>query len=129
MTEPIVAVLALAFLAESLTEYLFAGPLGSLRLPSSLLRYVAVGVGVLLAWAYDLDITRDLLELTPRPSILGVVLTGIILGRGASYVHGFYGSYLQPGRYAGARSAEGRAGKAAAGEGVAPSAEAEDGDL
>jgi hypothetical protein len=122
MAESIVAVLALAFLAESLTEYLFSVPLNSLRLPSRLLRYVAVGVGVLLAWAYDLDITRDLLELTPRPPILGVVLTGVILGRGASYVHDFYGSYLRPGR-----PVEGRSGIAAAAEGVAPSAETEEG--
>jgi hypothetical protein len=72
-------VLALAFLAESLTEYLFAAPLSAARLPADVIRYVAVAVGVLLAWAYDLDITRD------------------VLGRGASYVHDFYGSYLRPG--------------------------------
>jgi hypothetical protein len=121
MAESTVAVLALAFLAESLTEYLFAGSLSSLRLPSGLLRYIAVGVGVLLAWAYDLDITRDLLELTPRPPILGVVLTGVILGRGASYVHDFYGSYLRP-----SRPAEGGLGMAAEGDAGAPSAEAGD---
>lgn len=121
MAEPIVAVLALAFLAESLTEYLFSGPLEGLRLPSGLLRYVAVGVGVLLAWAYDLDITRDLLELTPRPPILGVVLTGVILGRGASYVHDFYGSYLRP-----TRSAEGGSGSAGEAESAGPPAEAGD---
>ena len=92
MTEPIFAILALAFLAESLTEYLFAGPLAAARLPSSLIRYVAVAVGVLLAWAYDLDITRDVLGLTPRPAELGVILSGVVLGRGASYVHDFYSS-------------------------------------
>ncbi len=96
MTEPIFAVLALAFLAESLTEYLFAGPLASARLPASLIRYVAVAVGVLLAWAYDLDITRDVLGLTPRPAEMGVILSGVVLGRGASYVHDFYSSYLRP---------------------------------
>ncbi len=121
MAEPIVAVLALAFLAESLTEYLFSGPLDSLRLPSGLLRYIAVAVGVLLAWAYDLDITRDLLELTPRPPVLGVVLTGVILGRGASYVHDFYGSYLRP-----TRPAEGSSGNGGEGEAAVPSGEAGD---
>ena len=54
-------------------------------------------VGVLLAWAYNLDITRDVLGLTPRPALLGVVLSGVVLGRGASYVHDFYQSYLRPG--------------------------------
>jgi hypothetical protein len=97
MTEPIFAVFALAFLAESLTEYLFAGPLSAAHLPGALIRYIAVVVGVVLAWAYDLDITRDVLGLTPRPAILGVVLSGVILGRGASYVHDFYQSYLRPG--------------------------------
>ena len=97
MTEPIFAVFALAFLAESLTEYLFAGPLSAAHLPGALIRYIAVVVGVVLAWAYDLDITRDVLGLTPRPALLGVVLSGVILGRGASYVHDFYGSYLRPG--------------------------------
>ena len=79
MTEPIFAVFALAYLAESLTEYLFAGPLSAARLPGAPIRYIAVVVGVVLAWAYDLDITRD------------------VLGRGASYVHDFYQSYLRPG--------------------------------
>jgi len=96
MAEPIFAVLALAFLAESLTEYLFAGPLSALRLPAAVTRYVAVAVGVLLAWAYDLDIVRDLLGLSSRPPLLGVALSGVILGRGASYVHDFYSSYLRP---------------------------------
>lgn len=97
MTEPIFAVFALAFLAESLTEYLFAGPLSAARLPGDLIRYVAVVVGVVLAWAYDLDITRDVLGLTPRPAEMGVILSGVVLGRGASYVHDFYQSYLRPG--------------------------------
>ena len=97
MVEPIFAVLALAFLAESLTEYLFAAPLSALRLPADLIRYVAVIVGVILAWVYNVDITRDILGLTPQPAALGVVLTGVVLGRGASYVHDFYQSYLRPG--------------------------------
>lgn len=97
MAEPIFAVLALAFLSESLTEYLFAGPLSALRLPAAVTRYVAVAVGVVLSWAYDLDIVRDLLGLSPRPPLLGVALSGVILGRGASYVHDFYSSYLRPG--------------------------------
>lgn len=95
MMDPLIAILALAFLAESLTEYLFAGPLAALRAPAALLKYVAVVVGVLLAWAYDLDVTRDFFNLTPQPAKLGVVLTGVILGRGASYVHDFYGTYLR----------------------------------
>jgi hypothetical protein len=97
MVEPVFAVFALALLAESLTEYLFAAPLSAARLPAGIIRYVAVAAGVLLAWAYDLDITRDVLGLEPRPAVLGVVLSGVVLGRGASYAHDFYSSYLRPG--------------------------------
>jgi hypothetical protein len=96
MVEPVFAVLALAFLAESLTEYLFAAPLSAARLPAGVIRYVAVAVGVLLAWAYDLDLTRDALGLQPQPAVLGVILSGVVLGRGASYVHDFYANYLRP---------------------------------
>ncbi len=97
MIEPIVAITALAFLSESLTEYLFAAPLSAVKLPASLTRYVAVAVGVLLAWTYNVDMTREVLGLTPRPAALGIVLSGIVMGRGASYVHDFYQSYLRPG--------------------------------
>ena len=96
MIEPMFAVPALAFLAESLTEYLFAAPLSAAKLPATLTKYIAVLVGVLLAWAYDLDIARDALGLEARPPLLGVILSGIVLGRGASYVHDFYQSYLRP---------------------------------
>ena len=105
MVEPVFAVFALAFLAESLTEYLFAAPLSAARLPASVIRYVAVAAGVLLAWAYDLDITRDVLGLEPRSALLGVVLSGVVLGRGASYVHDFYSSYLRPAEAKGAEDA------------------------
>ena len=96
MIEPILAITALAFLSESLTEYLFAAPLSAARLPADLVRYIAVAVGVLLAWTYNVDMTRELLGLTPRPAALGVVLSGVMMGRGASYVHDFYQSYLRP---------------------------------
>ena len=102
MIEPIFAVMALAFLAESLTEYLFAAPLSAAHLPADLIRYVAVAAGVLLAWTYNIDMTRDVLGLSPRPETLGVILTGVVLGRGASYVHDFYQSYLRPGDEKGA---------------------------
>ncbi len=48
--------------------------------------------------AYDLDITRETLGLESRPALLGVVLSGIVLGRGASNVHDFYANYIRPGQ-------------------------------
>jgi len=104
MIEPILAITALAFLSESLTEYLFAAPLSAAKLPADVIRYVAVAVGVLLAWTYNVDMTREVLGLTPRPAALGVVLSGIVMGRGASYVHDFYQSYLRPSDDKGATS-------------------------
>lgn len=87
-------VLALAFLSESLTEYLFERPLKALRLDPGYLRYVAAAVGVALALAYQVDILQDIFGRGPGPGWVGQALTGLLLGRGANYVHDFYGRYV-----------------------------------
>lgn len=93
---PFAAVFALAFLCESLTEYFFAEPLEGLGIDTKYLRYVAAVVGVGLALLYGLDALRDFLGLNARIFPLGEVLTGLILGRGANYVHDFYSNYVRP---------------------------------
>lgn len=92
---PFGVVLALAFLCESLTEYFFSDLMALIGLDSRHLRYVAALVGVGLALLYGLDALRDFLGLSPRLPHLGEVLTGLILGRGANYVHDFYGNYVK----------------------------------
>jgi len=88
-------ILALAFLSESLTEYLFAGPLASLG-RQHYLRYVAALVGVALCLAYRVDLLQASLGLAPGWPPLGQALTGLILGRGANYLHDFYTTFARP---------------------------------
>ena len=91
---PLGIVLAFAFLCESLTEYLFADLLAAFGLDARYLKYVASVVGVALCLAYNIDALSDL-GLGPRLPYVGQVLTGIMLGRGANYVHDFYTRFTQ----------------------------------
>jgi hypothetical protein len=90
----IVAALLLAFLAEGTTEYLFATPLTRV-LPnadtrSAVVRYIALAVGVGLAFGYGLDVFRVLVPgLTPVQPWVGVLLTGVLIGRGSNYLNDF----------------------------------------
>ena len=84
------AVLGLAFLCEGVTEYLFADLLTKLKLDKSYLRYVSALVGVGVCLIYGVDALSGVLGLSPRFAPLGQVLTGLVLGRGANYVHDFY---------------------------------------
>lgn len=94
---PFATVFALAFLCESLTEYFFADLLASLRLEARYLRYIAALVGVTLSLLYGLDALRDLLGISPRFPYAGELLTGLLLGRGANYLHDFYTTYATQG--------------------------------
>ena len=100
---PLLASLALAFLAESMTEYVFAWafdlaaekwPLVKAIEP---LRYVALMVGICLAFAYQLDLLLVAFPTMP-PSVagIGIFLTGMAIGRGANYVHDMWSRYLKP---------------------------------
>jgi len=93
---PFGVVLTLAFLCESLTEYFFSEVLAACGLDTKYLRYIAALVGVGLALLYGLDALRDFLGVSPRLAHLGEVLTGLILGRGANFVHDLYSTYVKP---------------------------------
>jgi len=58
---------------------------------------VSAGVGVALALLYGLDVLEAFFGITARASWVGQVLTGLLLGRGANYVHDFYGNYVKRG--------------------------------
>ena len=98
---PLLASLALAFLAESMTEYVFSVWLDLAKQKWPVLetiqplRYVAMVVGVGLAFAYRLDL---LLAAFPQlPSLapwVGILLTGMAIGRGSNYLHDFWIEYL-----------------------------------
>lgn len=56
------------------------------------LMYVSLGLGVFLAFHYNLDIPCILLGLPASP--VGVIGTGIILGRGANFVNDVWDKFL-----------------------------------
>ena len=91
----IAASLALAFLAESMVEYLFGSLVDHVPALDKFrwtLMYVSAGVGVGLAFFYELDIIRLITaeDITP----VGMILSGLMIGRGANFVHQFVASYL-----------------------------------
>ncbi len=99
-------ILILATLVESFVEYLIR-PLvnpsmqpikaeeGTVDWRSLLLRYVAAIVGIAASFLYEADLLAMLGLDSPWPSV-GYNVTGLIIGRGADFVHDFAGRWLQP---------------------------------
>ena len=91
-------ILFLAFIAEGMTEY-FARPilaaLGSINSSPMWLRYVAMLVGIGLSVAYRADLLLIIGFQAIHPMV-GVVLTGILIGRGSNYMHDLVDRYFQP---------------------------------
>ena len=102
------AILILATLVEALVEYLikpfFADPEdpdggGIINLPEKvrtlILRYISalVGVGLCLAYGQDLLAVVDMHSVSP---IIGQVITGIVIGRGANYLHDLVSGWTMP---------------------------------
>lgn len=84
--EVIAGILLLAAFVEGLVEYLFAKQNGS----QPVLKYVALGLGVVLAIAYNVDILAMAGLVSPIP-LVGNVVSGIIIGRGSNYVNDVVG--------------------------------------
>lgn len=87
--------LALAFLSESMVEYLFGTLMKKVPMLTSwswVLMYVSLAVGVWLAFAYRLDLLALIQEDTQ--TVQGIILSGAAIGRGANFVHDFVSKYL-----------------------------------
>lgn len=86
-------VFLLAFLVESLVEFLFGQAFAhfpAIQPYSWALMYVAAAVGVVMAFIYRLDLVyllAQLLELKWEPNVVGFILTGLAIGRGSNYIH------------------------------------------
>ena len=83
MNKKILAVLALTVLTESIIAYLkdFFAPGGfSISVGLSIL------LGVIVAFAYDLDIPKCF-EINSSVPFFGNFLTGILISRGSNYIH------------------------------------------
>lgn len=95
-------ILLLAFLTESLTEAVFGEPFDhspKLQPYKWLLKYVAFAVGVAGAFFYSFDflylVGRYLGVYIPVHP-LGIVLTGLTVGRGAQAVHDVIDRFSKP---------------------------------
>lgn len=92
----VTAALALAFLCESMTEYLFGAVVAhtpKLEPFRWLLMYIALLAGVGLAFYYQLDLIAIILG-ESRP--VGFLLSGLVIGRGANFLHDFISRYIIP---------------------------------
>jgi len=86
---------ALAFLAESMVEYIFGAVADHIQVVEPyrwLLMYIALGVGVLMAHWYQVDLLT--LITGDPPTGLGIVLSGLGIGRGANFIHDFVSNYM-----------------------------------
>jgi len=103
----ITGILILATLAESLVEYLIrplvkpwvegeSPPNARAQALRDLgLRYIAAGIGMVLCVLYQADLLASFGLASPWP-MAGQLLTGLIIGRGANFVHDFASRWLSP---------------------------------
>jgi hypothetical protein len=61
-----------------------------------LLRYASALLGMLLCYAYDADLLALVGLVSPAPWI-GSFITGLLIGRGANWLHDFAGRWFRPG--------------------------------
>ena len=97
---------ALAFLTESLVEYLFGTLFDKVAKLTPLkwaLMYVAAGVGVALALYWQIDLIAVIangvasmagVEASWKVSVVGEILSGLAIGRGANFLHDFISKAL-----------------------------------
>ena len=109
MQDPIAAltgILVLATIAEAIVEHIFA-PILDARDPNEMepepvqvlnwkalaLRYVSVLIGVGLCLLYQVDLLAYFDLVSPWP-FAGWIITGILIGRGANFIHDFATRWL-----------------------------------
>jgi hypothetical protein len=92
---------ALAFLVETLVEYIFGTPMDKvpkLKPYKWILMYVALVIGVLLVLFYKIDlialIQAVIKEEAPNVTLVGMILTGLAVGRGSNYLHQFVSKFF-----------------------------------
>jgi hypothetical protein len=97
----ITGILILAALTEALVEYLIAPLADNLTPPEQDhwrelgMRYIATMVAIALCFTYRADLFALLGIVSAWPWV-GYLLTGLIIGRGANWVHDFAGRWLSP---------------------------------
>ncbi len=98
--ETLEIVLFLAFLVETMVEFLFgriADHIPAIVPYKWALSYIAVGVGVFASFLYGFDLVHLIsvwLGEEIRVTAFGIVLTGIGIGMGSSYIHQLISQYF-----------------------------------
>ena len=96
-------ILLFSFLVETVVEALVGKPIDEFpnlkKYKPYILTYLAVAVGVYGAFVYQFDLMYILsLQFEPHPSIqmttLGIILSGIAIGMGSSYLHDLFGKFI-----------------------------------
>jgi len=91
---------ALAFLAESLVEYVLGTPFEKFEKLKGwkwALLYVSLGVGVWMAFTWKIDLIWIIAQQVGYQIDItwqGIFLSGAIIGRGANYIHQFMTNYI-----------------------------------
>lgn len=94
-------VLFLAFLVESLVEFVLGVAFDKVPVLQGhkwVLQYVALGVGIVLAFAYNLDLVAQMAAVLKLPlsvSVAGKVLTGMAIGRGSNYINDIWSKFFK----------------------------------
>lgn len=97
---PVMLSFSLAFLVESMTEYLFGilfDKFVAMKKFKWTLQYLSAGAGVGLCFHYQLDLMafmQNTASVAAPPTAVGLVLTGLVIGRGANFVHQFVSQYF-----------------------------------
>ena len=98
---------ALAFLVEGFVEYAFGAPFDHIEKAKPfkwLLMYIALAIGVLLCLFYGLDLIvliAYVISLLAGGAVVwptttvGMILSGVVIGRGANYLHDFLMAVLK----------------------------------
>ena len=97
---PVIVAFILAFLTESIVEYVLGKPMdNSLRLKPFkwTLQYIALAVGILLCFHYWVDLIATIVTLVGgeiQTDWVGVLLSGFVVGRGSNFTHDFLVNFI-----------------------------------
>lgn len=95
-----------AFVVEGGIEYILGTPMAKIQKLAPftwVLMYFGLAAGLGVCWYYQLDliavaqrVAADLAaqEVTGQVTPLGVLLTGVVVGRGSNYLHQFVSKFL-----------------------------------
>jgi hypothetical protein len=64
-------------------------------MPGTQQQWLMAGVGILLCWICNADLSAMVGLVSPWPWV-GNIVTGLIIGRGANFVHDFASRWLAP---------------------------------